>query len=152
MKLVFKLISLCLLSLPIELYAQQNSPSAVTPATQVAGDEKEPSINDFLAVEKEPLPLKLNKFLDTLQWSPALDSMQCPRQVLVRVLVSKEGKYLKHVSLVNVPELFDAEAARALPSLQFMPAVQNGKPITCWTDLSLVRKAPAPSKPKKGNR
>ena len=66
MKLVITLTSLFLLSLPIELFAQQDS-SAVTPAAQAAGDEKEPNINDFVAVEKEPLPLKLNKFLDTLQ-------------------------------------------------------------------------------------
>ena len=97
---------------------------------------KEPALpepDDFVAYEQEPTFLRM----EAPVYPPMAREAGIEGTVLLRVLISKEGKPLKIIVLSGNPML--AEAARnAALTAQFSPALQQHKPVPVWVQLPVV--------------
>ncbi len=98
--------------------------------------EDEPGIDDFIPVEKEPVV-----DLATLQKSIIYPEMArragVEGQVIVRVLVGKDGKPKKSVVQYSDSKMLDKAAKAAVMKQVFTPAIQNGRAITCWVSIPI---------------
>jgi len=92
-----------------------------------------PTPDQFVAVEVEP------KFLRMV--APVYPSLAreagIEGTVLLRVLVSKEGKVLNVIVLSGNPMLAESARTAALTA-QFSPAMQQHKPVPVWVQLPVV--------------
>ena len=92
-----------------------------------------PGPDEFVAVEQDPQVLRM----DAPVYPPLAREAGIEGTVLLRVLVSKEGKVLNVIVLSGNPML--AEAARiAAFTAQFSPAMQQHKPVPVWVQLPVV--------------
>ena len=86
-----------------------------------------PDINDFVAVEVEPVVV--------VQVDPVYPNVarlaEVEGTVYIKVLVDKEGKVKKAVP-VEGPEIFYEEAIKASMKWVFKPALQRDKPVPVW--------------------
>ena len=97
--------------------------------------ETEPDINAFIPVEKEPFAENLAEVRKTMGYPEEAIAADAQGTVVARVLVSKEGTYLKHKIVKEIhPKLAEA-VIEALPKLKFTPAIQEGNPITYWVNI-----------------
>jgi protein TonB len=91
--------------------------------------EEEPA--DFVAVEKQPVPVK--------QVNP--DYPEFARRigaegtVWVKIWVDKEGKAKKAVILKSENEMFNEPAQKAAMQWVFTPAVMNNGPVAVWVSV-----------------
>ncbi len=83
---------------------------------------------DFVAVEKEPVPIKspAPKYPD-IALRAGLEGT-----VFVKLWVDKEGKVKKAVVLKSDAEVFNEAALEAGRQWVFTPAQQQGKPVQVW--------------------
>jgi protein TonB len=58
-------------------------------------------------------------------------------QVIVRVLVGKDGKPKKAVVQYTDSKMLDKAAVKAVMKQVFTPAIQNGRAITCWVSIPI---------------
>jgi periplasmic protein TonB len=89
--------------------------------------EVEPGMDEFVAVEVEPVAI--------VEVKPAYPEMarlaEVEGTVYVKVLVDKEGKVKKAVP-VEGPEIFYEEAIKASMQWVFKPAIQHDQPVPVW--------------------
>ncbi|HVP56653.1 MAG TPA: energy transducer TonB [bacterium] len=89
--------------------------------------EAEPSMDEFVAVEIEPVAI--------VQVKPNYPEMarraEVEGTVYIKALVDKEGKVKKAVP-VEGPEIFYDEAVRASMQWVFKPAIQHDQPVSVW--------------------
>lgn len=85
----------------------------------------------FVAVEKNPEPIQLVKpvYPEIAQRAGLTGS------VVLRVLVNKEGKPMRTAVIKADNDIFVEPAKEAAMKTLFTPAIQNGKPITCWVNI-----------------
>ncbi|GEM_PF-2922486 len=93
--------------------------------------EADPDPNAFIAVEKEPQPLNYEKVRKRIGYPPLAKEAGIQGKVMVQVLVSESGRYKTHI-VFRSPHKADA-VERELPNLQFLPAIQAGKPVKVWS-------------------
>jgi len=92
-----------------------------------------PGPTEFVAYEQPPDLLRMQAPV----YPPLAREAGIEGSVLLRVLVSKEGKVLNAIVLSGNPIL--AEAARlAAFTAQFSPALQQHKPVPVWVQLPVV--------------
>lgn len=96
---------------------------------KVANDDPDPTA--FMAVEKSPEPIQ--RVIPT--YPEIAQRAGLTGQVVLRVLVSKEGKPIKTQVMKADNEIFVEAAKEAAMKTLFTPAIQNGKPITCWVNI-----------------
>lgn len=96
---------------------------------EVKGEEPDPAV--FVEVEKSPEPIKLVKPV----YPEVAQKAGLTGIVVLRVLVNTEGKPIKAVVIKADNEVFIEPAKKAALETLFSPAVQNGKPITCWLNM-----------------
>ena len=63
-------------------------------------------------------------------------------KVIVRVLIDKTGKPLRTTVFYSESEMLDREAIRAVMSITYTPAIQNGMAVPCWLNIpvNFIRK------------
>jgi TonB family protein len=92
-------------------------------------DNLDPSA--FVAVEKNPEPISLVKpVYPEIAQRAGLTGL-----VVLRVLVNKEGKPMRTAVIKADNDIFVEPAKEAAMKTLFTPAIQNGKPITCWVNI-----------------
>ncbi len=95
---------------------------------EVKKDDDNPDPSSFVAVEKNPEPIQLVKpVYPEIAQRAGLTGM-----VVLRILVNKEGKPMKTLVMKADNDIFVDPAKEAAMKTLFTPAIQNGKPITCW--------------------
>jgi protein TonB len=88
----------------------------------------EPDINAFIAVEKEPVPVKkVVPFYPEIAKRAGVEG-----KVYIKALVDKEGKVKKAVVLKTDAEIFNQAAFDAVYQWVFTPAVMNNGPVAVW--------------------
>jgi periplasmic protein TonB len=101
----------------------------ISPDAVVYG-EQEPDLDEFVAVEVEPVPIK--------QVSPEFPRLaqeaEIEGRVIVKALVDKEGR-VKKVVVMSGPEVFQEAAKAAAMQWVFKPAIQKDKPISVWVAI-----------------
>lgn len=98
---------------------------------EVKRDDDNPNPADFMPVEKNPEPIQLVKpVYPEIAQRAGLTGL-----VVLRVLVNKEGKPMRTQVIKADNDLFVEPAKEAAMKTLFTPAIQNGKPITCWVNI-----------------
>lgn len=98
--------------------------------------EKEPDIDEFMAVEKEPF-VDLNDLQRKINYPEMARRAGIEGQVVVRVLVGKDGRPQKTVVQSSDSQMLDQAAKEAVMKSVFTPAIQNGQAVTCWVSIPI---------------
>ena len=98
---------------------------------QVA-EPREIGPNEFILVEKEPVPLNLAEVNKMIGYPPEAVASKIEGNVIARILVDEKGTYVKHIILKDPHPLLTNAVESKISNLTFKPAIQNGKPIKLW--------------------
>lgn len=99
-------------------------------------EEMEPDIKEVISDAEEPQPLNLDEVWKLIGRYPQIaKDAGIQGTVVVRVLVDKEGKYMRHVILRKVHPMLTSVVEKGLPALRFTPAMLHGVPIMYWVNL-----------------
>lgn len=119
--------------------ATQEEMQEATPVMEGLGDsliidpslfEGDPGMEDYVAVEEEPVPIKQV----APQYPTIAREAEIEGKVVVKALVDKEGKVTKAV-VVDGPEIFRDAALAAAKQWVFKPAIMGGKPVKVWVAI-----------------
>lgn len=98
---------------------------------EVKQADDNPNPDAFVPVEKNPEPISLVKpVYPEIAQRAGLTGL-----VVLRVLVNKEGKPMRTAVIKADNDIFIEPAKEAAMKTLFTPAIQNGKPITCWVNI-----------------
>ena len=93
----------------------------------------------FQSVEVEP-NLDLQELYSVLDYPSIAKKLDVEGKVFVSVLINKEGIPIKYeIDHSDNPLLNDA-ATKAIMSVKYTPAIQNGKTINCWLTIPITFK------------
>jgi protein TonB len=98
--------------------------------------EEEPAIDELIAVEKEP-QVDIVALQKSIEYPEMARKAGIEGQVIVRVLVGKDGKPKKAVVQYTDSKMLDKAAVKAVMKQVFTPAIQNGRAITCWVSIPI---------------
>lgn len=90
--------------------------------------EEIPDPNEFVKVEKEPAVIQQVKPI----FPDEAFKKGLAGKVVLRVLVGKDGKPKRTITVKSSNKIFEQPAIDAVMKTLFAPAIQNGKPIMCW--------------------
>lgn len=90
--------------------------------------EDEPDIDKFVAVEKMPEIVKVEKPI----YPDLAIRANLEGKVFVKILVDREGKPRRAVVIKSDAEIFNQAAIDAAMKYAFTPALQNQKPVPVW--------------------
>ncbi len=97
---------------------------------------KEPDPYEFVAVEREP-SLDMNELRRRLEYPELARRAGIQGKVYVRVLVGTDGKPKRYIIEHSDNELLTEAAVKAVMSMTFTPAIQNGQPIAVWVSIPI---------------
>jgi protein TonB len=120
---------------------QQEMSQAVAPVGEGAGDgvavqqdikiDEDAPPADFVAVEKEPIPVKkVEPKYPELAMRAGLEG-----KVWVKIWVDKEGKAKQVVVLKSDAEIFNEPSVEAAKQWVFTPAYMNNGPVSVWVSV-----------------
>lgn len=95
----------------------------------------EPSPDDFVYAEKEPVALNLAEVRKTIGYPQAAIQKNLEGTVVLRILVDDKGNYVKHKIIRTTDALFTEAVETHAPSLRFTPALSGGKPMMFWVNI-----------------
>ncbi len=98
-------------------------------------EDKEPAATDFVAVEKDPSPVNMDEFKKAVGYPPMMKEAGIQGKVMLRILVDKEGNYVKHVVLRSPHQMLTKAVEEKVRMIKFVPGIQAGKPIKVWVTL-----------------
>jgi TonB family protein len=131
--LLFSLLLTC--GLALQLSAQVHDPP---PTPQDGGDgyvPEEPIFEDASKIDKQPEPINMKEFYRGLGDHEVYRKKGIQGNVIVRVFLDKQGKYVKHTILRSPhPSLSDV-VSKTIPVLRFTPAIHQGEPVSVWIDM-----------------
>lgn len=104
-------------------------------AAPALAQEAEPAPDDFIAVEKEAAALNMDEVRRKLVYPEFCKQVAIQGKVFVRILVSKDGKVIKHEVKKSPHDLMTKEVERVIYDINFSPATQQGEPIACWITI-----------------
>jgi TonB family protein len=85
-------------------------------------------------VEKAPVAVNLSQVRGSMRYPEIAKSSGIEGKVTVKVLVGPEGS-VERVGGVSGPDVFYDEVKDKVMALQFTPALQNGKAVSCWVTV-----------------
>jgi len=88
-------------------------------------------------IDARPVPLNIQEIIRHISFPNIIGCYG--RKALIRVLVDKEGNYVRHLSLSGHQLLLEA-IEPLLSKLKFVPAIQAGHPIKAWVNIPFVFK------------
>ncbi len=89
-------------------------------------------------VDVDPVPINLHQIRRRVQLPTEMLPEHGAIRVRVNVLVDEAGEYVAHrIPAHGLPELTKA-VENHLPSLSFLPALRNGRPVSHWVEVSFV--------------
>ena len=97
--------------------------------------DAEPRIDEFVSVEEEPQPININQLKQQIGYPEIARDAGIQGQVVVRVLVDKQGKYVKHQVVNQVHPLLSEAVEEHIEKLRFTPAIQAGRPMKFWVNM-----------------
>ena len=92
----------------------------------------EPGPNDFILLEKEPKPLNLDEIKMKIGYPAEAKELEISGKVIVRILVSESGIYLKHIIIKNPNPVLTSAVESKIPGLRFSPGMLDGKNVKSW--------------------
>ena len=98
--------------------------------------EPDPTVDETIAVNKQPF-VDGTLIQSNLVYPELAKKAGIEGKVTLRVLIRKNGKAKKFIVETTDSELFNKSAGDAVMKSQFLPALQNGKPIACWLSVPI---------------
>ncbi len=99
-------------------------------------EEEVPDAYDFIPVEKQPF-VDLGELQKKVKYPAIAQRAGLEGQVVIRVLVGKDGKPQKHIIESTDNDVFNDAAIEAVMSSVFTPAIQNEQPVQCWVSIPI---------------
>lgn len=99
--------------------------------------EKEPGVDEFIPVEKEPY-IDLGDLQKKIVYPEIARRAGIEGKVTIRVLVEKDGRPKRYRIESSDNEALNDAAVKAVMASVFTPAIQNDRPVTCWVTLPVV--------------
>ncbi len=107
-----------------------------TPETEMI-----PDINDFVQLEREPMPVNLDDVKRVIGFPGTAKNHDMDGKVIIRMLVDKKGYVADYVNLRPTLSPFLVEAVTAgVPLLVFTPGTQASEPVYCWVSIPFTFK------------
>jgi periplasmic protein TonB len=103
--------------------------------TTVLPDEKELKPTDFVLLDKEPRAVNLDELQSIIGYPPMAKEAEIQGKVTLRVMVDKNGDYVKHIVLKDPHPLLTKAVCDKIHLLKMTPGIQAGKPIKVWVTL-----------------
>lgn len=118
---------------------------AATEPVEIATPSGYPDIDAFIAVEKNPEPINITDFMAQIGYPEDLRAANLTGRVAARILVDKDGTVVDYKVLRSPHTSFTKLVTNNLKTLRFTPAIQAGRPIACWANVSFKFLAPTPA-------
>ena len=97
--------------------------------------EQNGPVYEVYQLNKPPEPLNMNEVKRSIVYPDSARVAGIEGRVYMKLLVSKEGTYLKHVVKKSPSYLLTQACAEVLPQLKFSPGIYDGNPVTCWVAI-----------------
>jgi len=94
-----------------------------------------PDINDFVAVDKLPTPTNFTSVSASIEYPAYAREKGIEGKVIARILVDKNGEYVKHKILKYDNCGMRHRVEQKLSHLHFSPAEKDGKQVAVWVNL-----------------
>jgi|GEM_PF-2348920 len=107
----------------------------IIPLTILAQDEQEPNINSLQFVDEEPKPINMAEVAQAIGYPEEAIKKGINGMVVVRILVDKEGNYVKHKIIKSPNPIFDKPVDKHVKDLKFTPAIQKGQKVSFWVNV-----------------
>lgn len=98
--------------------------------------DPDPSPDETISVNKPPYADN-SLIMSKLQYPELAKKAGLEGKVVLRVLVRRNGNVKKFIVESTDSEIFNKSAGDAVMKTQFLPALQNGKPIACWLSVPI---------------
>ncbi|MDB4285910.1 energy transducer TonB [bacterium] len=102
---------------------------------QKNGKEGYPGINGHQMVEIEPIPQNHKEVREMIGYPEIARDAGIEGIVVIRVLVDKKGKYVKHKVIKKVHPILGGACEKHIHKLKFTPAIHDGKAIPFWVNI-----------------
>lgn len=111
-----------------------------SPVKPVVANEPDsiPGVNDFVLVEKEPVPINLDEIKSQIGYPKAANDQEIEGKVILRILLDPEGNYRRHVVYSDPYSLLTQAVERVIPQLQCSPAISQGKATWYWITIPFL--------------
>ena len=114
------------------------APTPIAPMTALSANEAAKEPPAFVAVEKEPQILKLEKpNLPAVGWKPGSED-----QVIVRVLIDRDGKASQTQVLKSTSKILEEAVVDAVRRSQYSPGQMGQGPVASWLTIPFKVKHP----------
>jgi len=94
-----------------------------------------PTLTEQVVVDEAPRPLNLEDIRRQMGYPQEALARQVEGVVVMRVLVGKDGRYQRHVSVQAADPSLEKAVVAHLPDLQFTPAKRAGQAIPFWINI-----------------
>ncbi len=98
--------------------------------------DPDPSPDETISVNKPPYADN-SLIMSKLQYPELAKKAGLEGKVVLRVLVRRNGSVKKYIVENSDSEIFNKSAGDAVMKTQFLPAIQNGKPVACWLSVPI---------------
>ena len=105
------------------------------PAVVIEESEPEPDFNEFVFVSQEPEPINMDDVKELIGYPEVAREANIEGKVVVRILVGKDGKYLKHRIIKKAHPMLAEAVGNHISKLKFTPALQGNQPIKFWVNV-----------------
>lgn len=92
------------------------------------------------SVDQAPVPQNLTEVYQAIGYPKAAAKANKEGKVLVKILIDKDGGYVKHEFLQNPDPDFTEAIEPHLAGLRFSPAQKDGKAVRFWVTLPFLFK------------
>jgi protein TonB len=98
--------------------------------------DPDPSPDETISVNKPPY-VDNSQIMNKLEYPELAKKAGLEGKVVLRVLVRRNGSVKRYLVEKTDSEIFNKSAGDAVMKTQFLPALQNGKPVACWLSVPI---------------
>lgn len=103
---------------------------------QTRSDESPPKITDVIPVMIPPQTINLDEVKSMIGYPRKAQEQKIEGTVHVRILVDKEGDYVKHQIMSTPHQMLSSIVNKHIGKIVFTPAIDNDRnPVMYWTDI-----------------
>ncbi|MEM0997867.1 MAG: energy transducer TonB [Bacteroidota bacterium] len=95
----------------------------------------DPKPEDFVLLEKEPTPVNMDELQKSIGYPELAFQAEIEGRVSLRILVDKQGNYVKHIVLRNPHPILTNAVTKHIHKLKVTPGIQAGRPIRVWVTV-----------------
>ncbi len=91
-------------------------------------------------VDTPPKPTNITSVYQAIGYPKAAAKAEKEGKVMVKILIGKDGKYVKHEYLGSPETVFTKAIDKHIADIEFTPAQKDGKAVKYWVTLPFMFK------------